>query len=306
MNDFSLYKLLKRLDIIRNFVLLEDVDELKRSTLKLKEYDSDSDINEIIHLIENKNYSDVINKLESFITKNKQLSIWSDPELVALKLELKNIENQINAVDNEKIELDKLLIEFQYRHSIELGEIILDILKLRSIKFKNDKVKYKEAKKDEKEYQGHYKTEMEKDIQNLCDDQKIDLKKKFRKATFLCHPDKFSNESIEVQKRAEAIFKDLNEANAKNDLVRVIEILDDLEKGILQAKNSESISDKDILRATIKRLRLKLQQLHSDILTIKQSETYMEVYSIKNWDVYFKELRIKLEIELNLLKKDLS
>ena len=40
------------------------------------------------------------------------------------------------------IELEKLLTDFQHRHSIELGDIILEILKLRKLKFKNDKQKF--------------------------------------------------------------------------------------------------------------------------------------------------------------------
>ena len=108
-------------------------------------------------------HNDAIIKIESFINKNQQLSIWSDPEIAALQLEIKNIENQINAFDNEKIELEKVLADFQYQHSIELGEIILDILKLRSIKFKNNKEKFEEAKRDEEEYQGQFEAEKEKD-----------------------------------------------------------------------------------------------------------------------------------------------
>ena len=227
--EFPLSKIIKRLEIIKNFVILEEIDEISRSASKLEQYIFNSDIDEIIDLIQKEEFGDAIHKIESFINKNQQLSIWSDPEIAALKLEIKNIENQINAFDNEKIELEKILADFQHQHSIELGEIILDILKLRRIKFKDDKAKFEEAKRDEEEYQGQFEAEKEKDIQELSEEQKKELKKKFRKATTLCHPDKFSNESIEVQKQAEAIFKELNEANAKNDLARVIEILENLE-----------------------------------------------------------------------------
>ena len=304
--EFPLSKIIKRLEIIKNFVILEEIDEISRSASKLEQYIFNSDIDEIIALIQKEDFGDAIQKIENFINKNQQLSIWSDPEIAALKLEIKNIENQINAFDNEKIELEKILADFEHQHSIELGEIILEILKLRRIKFKDDKEKFEEAKRDEEEYQGQFEAEKEKDIQDLNEEQKKALKKKFRKATTLCHPDKFSNEPIEVQKQAEEIFKELNEANAKNDLARVTEILENLEKGILKAEEGDRISDKEILRATINRLKLKLQQLDSEILNIKQSDTFKTVTSIEDWDIYFEQTKEKLKSELEELKKELA
>lgn len=304
--EFPLSKIIKRLEIIKNFVILEEIDEISRSASKLEQYIFNSDIDEIIDLIQKENFGDAIHKIESFINKNQQLSIWTDPEIAALKLEIKNIENQINAFDNEKIELEKILADFQHQHSIELGEIILDILKLRRIKFKDDKEKFEEAKRDEEEYQGQFEAEKEKDIQNLSEEQKKELKNKYRKATILCHPDKFSNEPIEVQKQAESIFKELNEANAKNDLARVTEILENLEKGILKAEKGESISDKEILRATIDRLKAKLKKIESEILSIKRSDTFKTVTSIEDWDLYFERTKEKLKSELEELKKELA
>ena len=304
--EFPLSKIIKRLEIIKNFVILEEIDEISRSASKLEQYIFNSDIDEIIDLIQKEDFGDAIHKIESFINRNQQLSIWSDPEIAALKLEIKNIENQINAFDNEKTELEKILADFQHQHSIELGEIILEILKLRRIKFKDDKEKFEEAKRDEEEYQGQFEAEKEKDIQVLNEEQKKELKKKFRKATTLCHPDKFSNEPIEVQKQAEEIFKELNEANAKNELARVTEILENLEKGILKAEKGDSISDKEILRATINRLKAKLKNIESEILNIKQSDTFKTVTFIEDWKIYFEQTKEKLKSELEELKKELA
>ena len=304
--EFPLSKIIKRLEIIKNFVILEEIDEISRSASKLEQYIFNSDIDEIIDLIQKEDFGDAIHKIESFINKNQQLSIWSDPEIAALKLEIKNLENQINAFDNEKTELEKTLADFQHQHSIELGEIILEILKLRKIKFKDDKEKFEEAKRDEEEYQGQFEAEKEKDIQDLNEEQKKELKKKFRKATTLCHPDKFSNAPIAVQKQAEEIFKELNEANAKNDLTRVTEILENLEKGILKSEKGDSISDKEILRATINRLKAKLKNIEFEILNIKQSDTFKTVSSIEDWDIYFEQTKEKLKSELEELKKELS
>ena len=41
------------------------------------------------------------------------------------------LELQYELLDNERIELLKIVSDFEYRHSVELGELILKILKLR-------------------------------------------------------------------------------------------------------------------------------------------------------------------------------
>jgi negative regulator of replication initiation len=170
----------------------------------------------------------IIRYTQIFISKNQQLSIWTDPEIAALKLEIKNLENQINGYDNEKIEIEKLLSEFQHRHTIELGEIILDILKLRKLKFKSNKTKFEEAENDEKQYRDQVDTEKEREIFELTEEQKIELKKKFRKATVLCHPDKLADEFKDA---AQIIFIELKQAYDANNLKKVSEILEELEKG---------------------------------------------------------------------------
>jgi len=301
-SEFPLRKIIKRLEIIKNFVLLEEIDEVHRSASKLKLYNFNSGLNEILNLIQINEFGDVMSKIEEFINKNLQLSIWADPEISALKLEIKNIENQISAFDNEKIGIEKILVDFHHQHSIELGQIILEILRLRSIKFKHKKRKFEEAKRDEKEYKNHYEQSKEKYIQHLSEDQKKELRNKFRKATMMCHPDKFYNEPIDLQKKAEGVFKELNEANAKNDLDRVTEILENLENDDLKAERGDSISDKDILRETITRLKLKLNQLETEILNIKQSGTYQTVAFIEDWDLYFEQTKHRLKSELERLR----
>lgn len=298
-------QILKRLEILKNYILLEEFSELNGMLLKLKKYDANQYIFEIINEVENENYSNAVTKIQNFLTTHNQLVNWEDPVIEALKIELKYLEDQIHNYDNERIELEKLLADFQYRHSIELGEILLKILSLRKAKFKNDKVKFEEAEKDEEEYRSQFEEELEKELFDLNDEQAKELKKKFRKATTLCHPDKFANEPLEIQKQAEAIFKELNDANSKNDLDKVSEILRNLEKGILKFELSDSINDKDVLMQTIQKHKLKLEKLKSEIDRIKQSEAYKTISVISDWEAYFKETKEKLKIELEVLKREM-
>lgn len=296
-------QIIKRLEILKNYIILEDIEELNKVSSKLKEYDFNSELKEILADLSNEEFASAMDKIQNFISKHHQLTIWTDPEIAALKLEIKNLENQLDGFHNEKIELEKFLSEFQHRHTVELADIVLEILKLRKMKFKtSDKAKYEEAEEDERQYREQVDIEKEKDIYELTDEQKIELKKKFRKATILCHPDKFANEPIEIQKLAEEIFKELNEANAKNDLQKVSEILANLEKGILSTSKGDNLTDKEKLKETINRLRVKVKTLEIEIITIKQSETFKSIIEIENWDDYFIRTKARLKLELEELK----
>ncbi|SFT10239.1 PLD-like domain-containing protein [Porphyromonadaceae bacterium NLAE-zl-C104] len=300
---FPLSKIIKRLEILKNYILLEDIEELNKVSSKLKEYDFNSDLQDIIEDIRKDEFGSAINKIQNFISKNQQLSIWIDPEIAALKLEIKNLENQLNGYDNEKIELEKLLSEFQHRHTIELGDIILDILKLRKLKFKSDKTKYEEAENDERQYREQVHTEKEKEIFELTDEQKLELKKKFRKATVLCHPDKVTDEFKEAAQR---IFIELKQAYDANDLKKVSEILDELEKGNFFKTKSETVQEKDLLKAAIAKLKRQINILETEIITIKESDTFKTIIRIEDWDDYFQRTKEKLQRELEELQLEIE
>jgi hypothetical protein len=196
-----------------------------------------------------------------------------------------------------------LLSEFHHRHAIELGEIILDILKLRKLKFKEDKNKYEEAENDENQYREQVDTEKEKEIFELTDEQKKELKKKFRKATMMCHPDKVANEFMEA---AQPIFIDLKQAYDANDLKRVSEILEELEKGNFFKTKSETIQEKDLLKVAIAKLKRQITILETEIITIKESETFQTIISIEDWDEYFNITKEKLQRELEELQLEIE
>lgn len=298
---FPLNKIIKRLEILKNYILLEDIDELSKETLKLTEYNFNTDLLEIIKDVEKKKFASAINKIQKFISKNQQLSIWTDPEIAALKLEIKNLENQLNSYDNEKIELEKLLLEFQRRHTIELSEIILDILRLRKLKFKTNKTKYEEAENDERQYREQVNNK--KEIFKLSNEQKAELKKRFRRATVLCHPDKVSEEFNEGARK---IFIELKQAYDVNDLKKVTEILNELENENYFKPKSETVLEKDLLKAAIAKLRAQIKILEEEIISIKKNETFKTIISIDDWDEYFNRTKGRLQRELEELKHEVN
>jgi hypothetical protein len=300
---FPISKIIKRLEILKNQIILEDLEELKKQVNKLSEYDFNADLLNIINDIQKEEFASAITKIQNFINQNQQLAIWDDPEIAALRFEVKILENQLNGYENEKIELEKLLSDFHHRHSIELGDIILEILKLRKLKYKEDKEKHKEAEEDYRQYNQQINEEKQKIKYELTDEEKLELKKKFRKASFMCHPDKVGDEFKDA---AEKIFVDLKAAYEENDLNKVRDILNNLEKGNFFKSMSDTISEKEKLLAVCAKHRMQIKTLENEIIAIKQSETYKTIVNIDDWDSYFKKTRELLEQELQDLKAEFA
>ena len=301
-NEFPIEIIIKRLEIIKNFILLEDIDDISIAVEKLKIYQFNEDVKTIITSISNKEFAKAITTIQEFINSYQQITIWNDPEIAGIKLEIKILESQINAFDNEKIELEKVISDFQHRHTIELGEVILEVLRLRKIKYKNHK-KETEAEEDFNNYSKQYETEKDKKQFELNEEEKLELKKKFRKATTMCHPDKVSEEQ---KAEAEEIFIELKKAYDEHDLEKVNQLLHDLENGKKFVSQADSISEKEKLKITLEKLKQKLKGIENEIISLKETEIFTTINNITNWDNYFTETKTQLEEELQNLKVELN
>jgi hypothetical protein len=184
-----------------------------------------------------------------------------------------------------------------------LGDLILKILHLRKQSFKSNKTKFKEAKEDEKKYREQIEKENTRKHFEFSDDQKSELKKKFRKASMLCHPDRVSDK---FQKAAQDSFVKLKKAYDVNDLRKVSEILKDLKKtGHSYKTKSETVAEKDILEIEIAKLQCKIKNLQVEIDAIKESNAYQTIKKIGDWDTYFNRMKHQLKGEKEDLESQL-
>jgi len=138
-------------------------------------------------------------------------------------------------------------------------------------------------------------------LNELTEDEQKELKQKYRKASKLCHPDVVSEEQKEL---ADKLFAELNAAYERNDLKRVREILENLEKGNFFVSKSDSITEKQLLKAEIEKLRMRIKELKEQMFTIKESEAFNTISSIEDWDVYFKETKEKLQEQAKGLRNE--
>lgn len=284
----------------------------------------------ILHKIQAQKYGEIMADIDDFLNRFKQLATYIDPEIASLQLEIQSLELQIATIANEKSDIEKLIHDFSFRYNQELGELIQELLFLRKEKARMEKEKrieemrkvqaekekafeeakkaYEEAKakadkaefaseeadKEYEDFHQQYEETQQATFYELSEEQKQELKLKYKKAVLKCHPDRVAEE---YKMQAEEIFKELARCYEENNLERVTEILEELENGNLFFPTT-NIQAKDKLQNLVQQLRKKLAILASEIASLRENESYILIIEISNWAEYFAELRVDLEKEI--------
>jgi DnaJ domain len=294
----DLSKLIKRLELIKNLVFLEEEEDIPEQIEKLQQLQINEVVEQIIIYLNEKSYGKAIEAIEIFLNSNKQVVFYIDSELEGLKLEAKLLEAEVNNLSDEKADLEKLIHEFSVRHNKELGELIIKILSYRKEQSKGTP-QHEEAEKDYNDFYTNYEAAKDETIAALTETEQKELKDKYRKASKLCHPDVVDEADKEA---AHKIFAELSTAYERNDLKRVTEILEGLQKGKAFASKADTANEKLALQAELKRLRLRLNELTKEIAAIKESETFETITNIESWDEYFAKTKQQLKEQLSQLE----
>jgi hypothetical protein len=301
-----LSKILKRLEIIKNYIILEELEDLDGEIRKIIPFDFDDKISEIIHEIKQQNFGSAIKKIETFITLSQSMVTWIDYELEGIKIELKILENELAALEGEKMSIEKLLADFIHQYTRELGDVVLEILYIKSLLVEDDEVEYEKAKREEEEYRQQVDEEEKKVKFELTEEEKGELKKMYRKGVFKCHPDLFQNEGQEVIDMVTEIYKSLDEAYDKQDINEVRRIMDMLDNNSFMNFKKKESNDKIKLASKKEFLRNKITKLKVDLDNLKESEKYIEIIQIEDFNQYFKNLRQQLKDHLSSLRNTLN
>jgi hypothetical protein len=290
----DLPKIIKRLELIKSLISLKEEDEITAHVGKLQQLILPPELENLINFLKEKSYSKASVAIEVFINQHHNLTIYNDPEIDGLKLEAKSLEARLNKLSNEKADLEKLIHEFGIRHNKELGELILKILKFRKNKAKGTP-KETEAEEDYKNYSQEFEISKNEKIAELTEEELVEIKKKYRRASKLCHPDVVSEDQKEL---ADKLFTELNAAYERNDLEKVKEILGNLEKGNFFVNKSDAINEKQLMKAEIEKLKIRISELQEQMQLIKESDSYKTISRIKDWDFYFEETKEKLLLQI--------
>ncbi len=232
---------------------------------------------------------DTIEELKDTIAKLKKVleNIDEDDEdyeeltkaYKKLQEELENLESELK---NQEEELQKTK-EFIENETIE--------------------EEYEEAKINYDEYENEYKQSKEnlKDVIQLSDDEKAELKKLYKKAAKMCHPDVVPDE---LKEKATQMMQQLNDSYSKQDLAKIKAILSSLENGTIFESTSDKLEDKIKLQEIIKEYKQNIKDLEEEIARIMEDETYKIINELDDWDLYFEELKSNLEAQKHELEEE--
>jgi len=110
-------QLLKRLELIKTSILLEDDEIVEFQVLKLSKIDLDDDVKSILQKLDSSNYASALISIEKYLTKYNGVVVYEDIELQGLKLELKTFEKQLQELSEKKLEYSNDMDEFNRLYS---------------------------------------------------------------------------------------------------------------------------------------------------------------------------------------------
>jgi hypothetical protein len=328
-------KVNKRLELLKNAILLEaEQEEIEEHFERLAKLISPHDIehasqlNQLIHIYEKKIIAKelpyIVALIDSYCTQQKAIALSVDLDSIICDIQLKLSEFFINALEDEKAELQKQFLAFHIKHNKELGELSLRILeKKQEIKWAQAEKKrifwetqqkefylwdfekaweeYQNAKQEYEEYKYGYTLAQNDEQQTLDEEQQKQLKLMFRQASKLCHPDVVSPE---YRNMAEVIFKDLSYAYERNQLEKVKAIFLQLQNNNTFTNFKENAFELQILKRELEKRAIRVEKLSLEIKEIIYSETYRLLRVLDDWDEYFKQKKIQLQEALVQLEKE--
>ncbi|MEO8148609.1 MAG: phospholipase D-like domain-containing protein [Bacteroidia bacterium] len=307
----DLSKSIKRLKIIAELIELNETDDIDLQTKRLQKENEVESITDIILCLEKKSWTEAILKIQSFLQTYSRLIKYEDPLIKILQMEIKQLEYELIALENECEDVQRLISIFNNLFYKSLGAYIDEIMSLKREYFSKHRQEsqYSESEyqKAKKEYDGfsreRERIESEKYF-NLKDDEVKDLKVLYKEAVLLCHPDKNPGK----EKEAHEIFTKLQDAYLRQDLVVLREIVLQVKAGWLNLK-IEIVSDREILIKKHGYLKEKYARKLEEINSLKISEEYN--YGNKGESElqnYFDDKRSQLEKEkeywINLMNDD--
>jgi predicted ArsR family transcriptional regulator len=300
-------QILKRLELIKTSIDIEDEEIIMLQVEKLKTLEVDSEVLEILTLINSSDYAKVIEAIDAILLKHSGLVVYEDKELLGLKMELKSLESKLQNLSAKKREYLNIIDEFQTEYHQRVGYLIAEILRIKKDtlfeKLADDEIEhdeYKEAKDEYDKFYKEYESIKDEDRFELSQEQEKELKSSYKKASRLSHPDIVDDA---FKKQAEEVFKELNAAYSKKDLNRVKEILDNLESGKGFEAGSQSINDKTILMQKIEKLKDSISQIDRETEELLSDETFKLINDIEDFDEFFENLKEELEEELEILEE---
>ncbi|MFU2080341.1 phospholipase D-like domain-containing protein [Avibacterium endocarditidis] len=199
----------RRLEMIKNFILLDEIEDISSQVKRLKPAAEAYQLGHILHLLEQGKYQLAIEEINDFLKKFTALVVSEDYEAVELRFELKILELRLESLSNEQADLERNILLFNRMQYEILGDITQQILALKKRYYEEKARKMREhpemndeeelasaqeqaqeAKQTYEDYSEEFEETKQTKVQQLNKEQQKNLKKLFRQCSALCYPDK--------------------------------------------------------------------------------------------------------------------
>ena len=124
-------KIIKRLEIIKSAIELEDEEIIQQQLVHLQRESGDPVITAIAQAIEARRFSDAMREIATWLQNQRAITHWQDPAIAASKLELKALESQLRELIDTRNARIQILDEFNDQYHLRLGPLMSRILELR-------------------------------------------------------------------------------------------------------------------------------------------------------------------------------
>ncbi|ECE0730113.1 DNA repair protein [Salmonella enterica subsp. houtenae] len=386
-------KIIKRLEIIKSAIELEDEEIIRQQLIYLKNEPQDVVISAIAQAIEARRFSDAMQEISAWLQAQRALSTWQDPSIAASKLELKALEAQLRDLIDKRNARVQVLDDFNDLYHLRLGPLMSRILELRKQLAVSMQRKHEaEIKRREKDYQSclqfisqavdqlaalkqqwtglnaasreavgirqriqqqtelitallaeireleadfshqddsdsrqaqenaeqdyHQYQEQQQEAQfryardqRLSADERSELKRLWRQASRLCHPDVVADE---LKEKAHQMMVQLNQARQNADLAAIRALLNQLQSGLEPMMASDRLNNLEHLRHKIRQLRMQIDALLQEITQLETENAWRLASSVTDKEAYFSEqeralteIRNTLEAQVQQVEQEL-
>ena len=274
-------QIIKRLEIIKSSIAIDDEEIIELQIIKLKELDADSGIKNILKKLENLDYGSAMNDIENYIKQHTGIVEYVDSEVLGLKLELKSLEKKLQSLSQERTEYLNDIEEFNTQYNIHVGDITRNILNLKK------DILYKQTQQQQK------------------------LKDKYKEDTQIYQDSKDTIEEIkEAIKELEELLKDIDENDENydeiirtyNDLKKELSNLEDdlINQEIELNKIKDDLEDDELFK-NYEEAKTFYEEFHHEHENIKEKQS--DRFELKDEDI--KELKIMWKKACRLCHPDI-
>jgi len=299
--------LAKELTNIQQLLVDGNQGLLKEKVVELRASSNEETLTYLLKAIDNNRLDDSMTLVKDLLRQHQQLAVFYDPKIGALKVELNFQESELSRLEIERDELSKEIDLFNSRYMLEIGPLMEQLLYLKLQKLRKQVAQNPDlqplldkAELEFEEFNSYREDASDGVLYDLSEEKKREIKRLYRKATLICHPDKVK----EVHKeKAEEIFSKVTYAYKRNDLPRVKSITNYLEKTGGFDLKIDDYDSLELIKNKIESVFIEQEEVTDEIELIKNSTALLTIKNIEgDWTDYFNLIKENYSGQIEELK----